>query len=81
LRIRVHLFALAKEKAGRPIVELELPLHAPVSELRRALGEACPGLAPLLPNVMIAVNSEYADDGLEIPEGAEVAAIPPVSGG
>jgi hypothetical protein len=30
---------------------------------------------------MIAVNSEYADDGFEIPEGAEDAAIPPVSGG
>jgi molybdopterin converting factor small subunit len=81
VRVRVQMFALAKEKAGRPFVELELPLRATVSDLRRALGEACPGLAPLLPNVMIAVNSEYADDGFQIPEGAEVAAIPPVSGG
>jgi molybdopterin converting factor subunit 1 len=81
LLVRIQLFALAKEKAGRSAVELELPAHAQVSALRLALGQACPALAPLLPNLMIALNSEYADDAQEVPEGAEVAAIPPVSGG
>jgi molybdopterin converting factor small subunit len=81
LHVHVQLFALAKEKAGRAIIELDLPPHASVATLRQALGEACPALVPLLPNLMIAVNSEYADNALEIPRGAEVAAIPPVSGG
>jgi molybdopterin converting factor small subunit len=31
--------------------------------------------------VMFAVNAEYADDQAVIPAGAQVACIPPVSGG
>jgi molybdopterin converting factor small subunit len=36
----------------------------------------------LLPQMLIAINADYAgDDESLIPPGAEVAAIPPVSGG
>jgi molybdopterin converting factor subunit 1 len=81
LIVNLQLFAVAKERVGRPSVALELPEPATVAQLRRALGEAYPVLRGLLPNLMIAVNSEYADDEHSIPSGAEVAAIPPVSGG
>jgi CTP:molybdopterin cytidylyltransferase MocA len=40
-----------------------------------------PALGPLVPNVLIAVNEEYAEDGDIIPAGARIAVIPPVSGG
>ena len=44
-------------------------------------GRRLPDLAALLPNVLIAVNEEYADDDSIVPAGARIAVIPPVSGG
>jgi MoaE-MoaD fusion protein len=82
VQVTILLFALAKEKAGRPTLTLTLPDPAQVSDLKAALAQACPALAPLLPTLRIAINSEYAlDDAQIIPNGAELAAIPPVSGG
>jgi molybdopterin converting factor small subunit len=54
-----------------------------VADVRRALGDAYPELGPFLPSCRFAVNQEFADDeaGTAVAEGAEVALIPPVSGG
>ena len=79
--VLVKLFALAKQCAGVPEIALDLPDRATVAVLKRTLAETCPALAPLLLNLMIAVDSEYAPDDRVISPGAEVAAIPPVSGG
>lgn len=81
MHLQLQLFALARERAGRSYLELDLPEPVSVAALKAAAGEACPALAPLLPHMRIAVNSEYADDSQLIPPGAELAAIPPVSGG
>lgn len=81
MRILVRMFALARQRAGRSEVAVELPEPATVADLKRALASVVPDLAPLLPNVMIAVEAEYADDECAIPPGADVAVIPPVSGG
>jgi len=62
-------------------VELELPAGATVSDVRRGLIEKYPQLSVLVPHAAFAVNSEYADDRSELPAGAEIACIPPVSGG
>lgn len=79
--VRVQLFAVARQLAGRAAVEIELSPGATVAELRTALGEQVPALAPLLRQTMFAVNAEYASDPTKVPEGADVACIPPVSGG
>jgi molybdopterin converting factor subunit 1 len=81
VRVEVRLFAVARQRAGQPAVTLEVPEPATVAALKRALAEACPALAALVPSLLIAVDSEYAADDAPIPPGAEVAAIPPVSGG
>ena len=52
-----------------------------VSDLRAEIARRLPGLAPLMKNVMIAMNEEYADDEAQILPGARIAVIPPVSGG
>jgi molybdopterin converting factor small subunit len=72
---------LAKQRAGRAEVVLELPEQATVGDLRRSLAAAFPALRPLIPNLMVAVNAEYAPDDQVIAPGLEVALIPPVSGG
>ena len=81
MKIRLRLFAAAREAAGCDSVELELPGGATIGQLRRQLAARIPGLAGLAEHVMFAVDTEYADDTTPIPPQAEVACIPPVSGG
>lgn len=81
LRASVRLFAVARERAGRPVVEVELPEPATVADLRVALGRDVPPLAPILASLRFAVDAAYADDATPIGPGSELAAIPPVSGG
>lgn len=79
--VELRLFALARDRAGRPTLALDLPEPATVADLKRALVAAVPGLEALLPVLKFAVDSEYADDATPIRAGSELAAIPPVSGG
>ncbi len=81
MQATVLLFAMARDRAGRPSITVDLPNRATVADLKAALAGACPALGPMLPTVRIAINSEYADDDRPIPPGSELAAIPPVSGG
>lgn len=81
MNARVQMFAMAKELAGRDVVELALPEGATVTDLRRALAAEVPALASILPHVMFAVNLEYAGESTPIPDRAALACIPPVSGG
>jgi molybdenum cofactor cytidylyltransferase len=80
-RVLVRLFALAKDRAGQREVEIELEHGSTVCDLRTALAESWPALAPLLTAAMIAVDEEYAGDDTPIQPGSRLAVIPPVSGG
>jgi molybdopterin converting factor small subunit len=79
--VRVALFAGMAEAAGRREVELEWP-GGTVADLRAALGRRWPALTALLARSAVAVGARYAtDDVVVAPGAAEVAVIPPVSGG
>jgi sulfur-carrier protein len=79
--MRVLLFARARELAGADTLEVALTAGATVRDLRQQLGLLCPRLAGLVDRCAIAVNNEYADDSAALPVNAEVALLPPVSGG
>jgi molybdopterin converting factor subunit 1 len=79
--VRVRLFARAKDLAGTDVVSVELPTNAAVSELRRRLADKVPALAALLRRSALAVNEEFARDDQVLTGEAEVALLPPVSGG
>jgi molybdopterin converting factor subunit 1 len=81
MRLCVKLFALAKDLAGADTVEVELPEGATVAELRHVLGRDCPPLARLLERCAVAVDNEFATNATALRAGAEVALLPPVSGG
>lgn len=82
MQATILLFALAKEKAGSPTLAVELPQSPTVGDLKAALARSCPALGPLMTTLRIAINREYSQNDQElIPPGAELAAIPPVSGG
>jgi molybdopterin converting factor subunit 1 len=77
----VRLFARVRDLAGAPAVLVELPPGASVADLRARLVDQYPALAPLLGRCAVAVNNEFAGDDQFLPEGAEIALLPPVSGG
>lgn len=79
--VRVRLFALARDLAECELVELTAAEGATIGDVRRGLAEAYPQLASLLPHAMFAIAADYARDDAAVPYGADVACIPPVSGG
>ena len=79
--VHVHLFARARDLAGTDRLELELPAGATVGDLRRQLAQAHAPLAGLLAHSALAVQQEFAADSLRLSDNAEVALLPPVSGG
>ena len=81
MQVTIRLFALARQRAGQTEIVVNLEAPATVGELRSVLGANFPELAPMIPSLMFAVENEYATDDTPIAPGAEVAAIPPVSGG
>lgn len=81
MMVRVRLFALAAQLAEADIIEIPVTGGETVADVRQELVHRCPALRTLLPHLMFAVNAEYATDNTPITPGAEVACIPPVSGG
>jgi len=81
MKVSVMLFARARDLAGAPLLELDLPTPVQVGQLRQQLGIAAPQLQPLLPHLLIAVNERYAGDDQWIEAESVVACFPPASGG
>jgi MoaD family protein len=79
--VRVRLFAVQRELAGRRLVELELPDGASIETAWQALVAEHPALAPGRAAVRFARNGVYADAAEALVDGDELACIPPVSGG
>ncbi len=79
--VRVLFFAAAREAAGCGSIEIELPEGSTVREAQRAIAERFPSLAPRLPHCRMALDREFTGIDAAIRDGAELAVIPPVSGG
>src|SRR5262249_25125751 len=81
MMVRVNLFARARDLVGERAVEVVLPDGATVRNLRERLAALYPRLAELLRRSACAVDDEFADEERTVPAEAEVALLPPVSGG
>jgi MoaE-MoaD fusion protein len=81
MRVRVLLFGMLKEIAGRSADDLDLPKGASVRDLLRHYAAQAPKLKEALSSSAVAVNQEYAGPGTPLKSGDEVALLPPVSGG
>jgi molybdopterin synthase catalytic subunit len=78
--LTVLYFAAARQAAGTDRETVEAA-PATVAELRRLLVGRHPKLEPVLARCRIALDQELAVDADPVPPDAEVAVIPPVSGG
>jgi len=81
MNITVRLFARARDLAGADTLTVQLADQATVKDLRQAIAALHPALAPLLDRSAIGIDNEFADDSQPVPANAEVALLPPVSGG
>ena len=81
MKVSVHLFARARDVAGADAVTVTLPDGATVADLRRQLAAQHPNLAGLLETSALAIDNDFADQFSSVPFNAEVALLPPVSGG
>jgi molybdopterin converting factor subunit 1 len=81
MKIKVALFAEARQLAGRSDIELELPDDATVADLKQHLADANWQWASLISRSMIAIDQQYAVPDAVLDSDSEIALIPPVSGG
>ena len=79
MAVDVLYFAGAREAAG--IAREDVDGATTVGALRAHLAAAHPALGRVLLRCRIAVDQEFAADDAPLPDGAEVAIVPPVAGG
>ena len=72
--------AVCRERAGTTSEELDVGGRT-VDEAVGIIALRHPGLAPLVPRCRVAVNQAFAKGGDLVPDGAELALVPPVAGG
>jgi molybdopterin converting factor small subunit len=81
MRVRLLAFATAADALGARESDLELPEGATVAAVREAVLARAPALGGLAARLAVAVDGVVARDASPVPPGAEVALLPPVSGG
>ena len=77
----VLFFAQARDRTGCSECALELPDGSRVTDALARLRTKYPGLEPLVPHLAVAMNGELVPRETPLCAGAELALLPPVSGG
>ena len=82
MEVRVRYFARIREIVGRTEELLRLPTsNATASDVFEAVSDQHPELASLRAHLRVAVDQDFVGWDEPVSEGAEIAFIPPVSGG
>ena len=78
---KVLFFATLREKTGVRETTIEFAPGTLVAEIKNMLLDMYPNLKPNMETIIVAMNHEFAFDENPVPDGAEIALFPPVSGG
>lgn len=81
MNVQVLYFAQARERAGRSAEPVEIAAGSRLADLVAAIRRARPELDPLWDHLAISVDGVIAPGDVVLRDGAEVALLPPVSGG
>jgi molybdopterin converting factor subunit 1 len=79
--VKLLFFATLRDRAGMKSMELDVPLDLTIQGLKEKISSEHPNLKDSMKSVLITINREYAFDEALIPQDAELAMFPPVSGG
>jgi molybdopterin converting factor subunit 1 len=80
-RVKLLFFATLRDRAGTKSMDLDIPSDLTVQGLKEKISANYPNLKESMSSVLITINREYALDDAIIPQDAELAMFPPVSGG
>lgn len=80
-RIKLLFFATLRDRAGTKSMDIEIPSDLTIKGLKDKLALDYPNLAQSMSSVIVTINREYAFDEAIVPQNAEIALFPPVSGG
>lgn len=80
MELTIIAFGIARDIFNAPSIQVTIEGIATTANLKTQLELQYPRLAALR-SYMVAVNNEYAQPGLQLKPGDEIAIIPPVSGG
>ena len=81
MTIRLLFFAQARERAGSGEATLELPEGSRVADALERIRQRYPALAELMPHLAVAMNQRLVSSEEAVAPDAEIALLPPVSGG
>lgn len=81
MRVKVRFFAGTRDAVGAPSVERDVQDGATLAQLLDELERAHPRLAPYRAHALLAVDGAFVPPTTRLRAGAEVAIMPPVSGG
>ena len=79
--VKLLFFATLRDRAGTKSTELDIPSDLTIGGLKDKISDQYPNLKASMSSVLVTINREYAFDDAVIPENAELAMFPPVSGG
>jgi molybdopterin converting factor subunit 1 len=79
--VKILLFATLRDYVGSRSIEMEIPTGTTIEGLTNILVKTYPRLEKVKESMLTAINREYAADEQVVPENAEIAFFPPVSGG
>ncbi len=83
MKLQVRYFASLREALG-PLDAVDVPAGTTLGELRDLLIQRSPEHAAALARgraLRCALNQALSDESVVVPEGAEIAFFPPVTGG
>jgi MoaE-MoaD fusion protein len=79
--VKVLFFATLREKTGVSETSIEFESGANITDIKKLLLKKFPDLKTNMDSIIVAMNHEFAFDENLVPDGAEIAIFPPVSGG
>lgn len=81
MKVRVVAFASASDLLGRAPLEVDLAADGRLSDLRDRLLDREPRISKLWPRLAIAIDGGLITGDPVLHDAAEIALLPPVSGG
>ncbi|HDD61502.1 MAG TPA: MoaD/ThiS family protein [Chloroflexi bacterium] len=81
ITVKILLFSTIRARIGKKQLELNLPAGSSVNDLKQVLENLYPDAAPTVRNMLTSVNQVFSGDETILPDWAEVAFFPQVSGG
>ena len=81
ITVKIFLFSTIRARIGKKQLELNLPAGSSVNDLKQVLIDLYPDAAPTVRNMLSSVNQVFSGDETIIPDQAEIAFFPHVSGG